>query len=175
MTKENKKIKNLNLAEMKKQDKKLDAQKEEFITIGDDVYKVLIDEQFRNTKKNKVLDDLIKFFEAGYKDERLYTIATPYTSLLLIKHFTSLDIPDDIEEAMIFLELLIDLKILEKILTAMPEDQVVEMYETLTDTMNQISENMIKSNAEAKELLGMVENEEVKAWVEDNVKPISEK
>ncbi|QIW89891.1 hypothetical protein PQE71_gp209 [Bacillus phage Izhevsk] len=162
-----KKIKSLTLAEMKKQDKVLSETKEEFITINDTVYKVEIDVHFRQSKRNKVLDDLIKFFEAGRNDEKLYSIATPYTSLLMVKHFTSLEVPDDIEEALDYLQLLLDLGILGTIVNAMPDDQIVDLYEKLTETINEISENMSKSVAEANEILEGIENPEVRALMEN--------
>ncbi|UGO46274.1 hypothetical protein PQE74_gp191 [Bacillus phage vB_BanS_Chewbecca] len=162
-----KKIKSLTLAEMKKQDKVLSETKEEFITINDTVYKVEIDVHFRQSKRNKVLDDLIKFFEAGRNDEKLYSIATPYTSLLMVKHFTSLEVPDDIEEALDYLQLLLDLGILGTIVNAMPDDQIVDLYEKLTETINEISENMSKSVAEANEILDGIENPEVRALMEN--------
>ncbi|AGI11809.1 hypothetical protein X915_gp229 [Bacillus phage vB_BanS-Tsamsa] len=162
-----KKIKHLTLAEMKKQDKVLSETKEEFITINDTVYKVEIDVHFRQSKRNKVLDDLIKFFEAGRNDEKLYSIATPYTSLLMVKHFTSLDVPDDIEEALDYLQVLLDLGVLGTIVNAMPDDQIVDLYEKLTETINEISENMSKSVAEANEILDSIENPEVRALMEN--------
>lgn len=161
------KVKNLTLAEMKKQDKVLSETKEEFITVNDTVYKVEIDVHFRQSKRNKVLDDLIKFFEAGRNDEKLYSIATPYTSLLMVKHFTSLEVPDDIEGALDYLQLLLDLGILGTIVNAMPDDQIVDLYENLTETINEISENMSKSVAEANEILDGIENPEVRALMEN--------
>ncbi|UUV46702.1 hypothetical protein [Bacillus phage vB_BanS-Thrax4] len=166
MTKQQK-VKNLTLAEMKKQDKVLSETKEEFITVNDTVYKVEIDVHFRQSKRNKVLDDLIKFFEAGRNDEKLYSIATPYTSLLMVKHFTSLEVPDDIEGALDYLQLLLDLGILGTIVNAMPDDQIVDLYEKLTETINEISENMSKSVAEANEILDGIENPEVRALMEN--------
>ncbi|UGO51072.1 hypothetical protein PQE70_gp219 [Bacillus phage vB_BanS_Nate] len=174
MAKANNKVKNLKFTDLKKHDKNLDAKGETFITLDGIVYKIEYDEHFRASKKNKVLDDLIKFFEAGYKDERLYSIATPYTSLLLVKHFTSLDIPDDIEEALAHLHVLIDLGVLETILTALPEDEILNLYEKLTETVNQITGSMMEATSEAKQLANVVENPEVKAWVEDIAKPIKE-
>lgn len=167
-------MKNLKLTDLKKHDKNLDAKGETFITLDGIVYKVEYDEHFRTTKKNKVLDDLVKFFEAGYKDERLYSIATPYTSLLLVKHFTSLDIPDDIEEALSYLHVLIDLGALETILTALPETEILGLYETLTQTVNNITNSMAEVNGEVKNLANLAENPEVKAWVEEIAKPIKE-
>lgn len=167
-------MKNLKLTDLKKHDKKLDVKGETFITLDGIVYKVEYDEVFRTTKKNKVLDDLIKFFEAGHKDERLYSIATPYTSLLLVKHFTSLDIADDIDEALSYLHVLIDTGVLETVLSALPEEEIISLYETLTDTMNKLTNSMSEATQEAKNLVNIVENPEVKVWVEDIAKPIKE-
>lgn len=169
MAKENK-IKSLTLAEMKKQEKILKEQKEELITVNDTVYKVKIDTHFLPTKRNQVLDDLIKFFDEGNRNVELTSIATPYTSLLLIKHFTDIYIPDDIEEALDYLYLLMNIKVLAPVINAMPEEEVVDLYNSLTETLGQISDNMMKSIGEADEILNKIENPEVKELMQNGFK-----
>lgn len=171
MAKKEQKIKSITLAEMKKQEKLLKETKEALITgAKDTVWKVQIDTYFLPTKRNQVLDDLIKFFDASNKNAELTSIATPYTSLLLVKHFTNIDIPDDIEEALDYLYLLMNLRVLTPILNEMPEDEVVDLYNSLTDTLNQISNNMMKSIGEADELLSRIENPEVKELMDNGFK-----
>ncbi|AZU98928.1 hypothetical protein pW2_95 [Bacillus phage pW2] len=170
MTKEQK-IKSLTLAEMKKQEKVLKETKEELITINDTVYKVKIDTHFLPTKRNQLLDDLIKFFDESNKNEQLTSIATPYTSLLLVKHFTDIDIPDDIDEALDYLYLLMNVRALTPIINAMPEAEVIDLYDSLTETLGQISDNMMKSIGEADDLLKGIENPEVKELMQNGFKP----
>ena len=161
MTKENK-IKNLTLTEIKKQAKKLDAQTEHEILVGEDVYKVKIDNVFRRTKQNQLLDDLVAFFSEGNERVELLDLATPYTTLLLIKHFTSIEVSDNIDEALEMLDILIDLELLGAILNLMPEQEVLDMYELLNATVNRMKENMVELEDETKRLSEVVENDEVK-------------
>lgn len=157
-----KKVKNITLTELKKQDKKLDAQTETFITINEDMYRLLIDDYFRPTKQTDLLNDLIKFFGEARNSNELMEVATPYTSLLLIKHFTSIDVPDDFEEAIALLELLIDLKAFEAILNAMPEDQVVDTYDKLRVVLGEMTNRMEIAQVEAELIESQLENEVVK-------------
>jgi len=161
VTKENK-IKNLTLTEIKKQAKKLDAQTEHEILVGEDVYKVKIDNVFRRTKQNQLLDDLVAFFSEGNERVELLDLATPYTTLLLIKHFTSIEVSDNIDEALEMLDILIDLELLGAILNLMPEQEVLDMYELLNATVNRMKENMVELEDETKRLSEVVENDEVK-------------
>ncbi|UUV45934.1 hypothetical protein [Bacillus phage vB_BanS-Thrax3] len=157
-----KKVKNLTLTELKKQDKKLDAQTETFIPINGDMYRVLIDDYFRPTKQTDLLNDLISFFGEARNSNELMEVATPYTSLLLIKHFTNIDVPDDFEEAIALLRLLIDLKAFEAVLNAMPEDQVVDTYDKLRVVLNEMTNRMEIAQVEAELIESQLENEVVK-------------
>lgn len=163
MTKDNKeninnKVKNLTLAEMKRQNKKLDEKTEHLIYVNDDEYSVKIDATFRKSKQQKLLDDLIDFFNEGNNDVDLLDMATPYTSLLLIKHFTNVYIPDEIDKALEVLEALIDLELIAEILNLMPEDEVFKVYELLSETVNRMRENIAEADEETRKLAEKVEN-----------------
>jgi len=154
------KVKNLTLSELKKQSKKLDSQSEVVIIAGEDNYKFMVDDVFRKTKQHKVLDDMVEFFDSTINNNELMSLASVYTSILLIKHFTSIDISDNIDEALETLNVLLDLELLDKIINAMPEDEVVKMYELLTNTVNKMTENLEELDIEA--LAEQVENPELK-------------
>src|SRR6185312_4955349 len=145
MANENKNMKNLNLTEMKKQVKKLDKQTEHPVLIGEDLYKIKIDDVFRKTKQYKLLDDLVEFFEEGNNRVEILELATPYTTLLFIKYFTSVEVSDDIDEALELLDILIDLDVLNQILNLMPEQQVIEVYEILSATADRMKENIAET------------------------------
>lgn len=165
-----KNVKNLTITELKKKNKELDSQTEHEIKIGEDVYKIKIDDVFRQTKQHKVLDDLIDFFNEGNSRIELLDLATPYTTLLMIKHFTSLEVSDDIDKALDLLEVLIDLDILGQIVNLMPESEVTKMYEVLSATVNRMNENLTELEEEAKSLSQMVENPELKEMLENGKK-----
>ena len=167
-------IKKLTLDELKKHDEGLDKQFEAYISIGDDVYAVKIDEVFRTTKQTKVLDDMLDFFRAGNERMELLELATPYTSLLLIKHFTDLEIPDDFDEAMAHLNVLIDTGVFEAVLNEMPEKEVIGTYDKLRNVLNDMTDRMEIAQAEAELVAEQLENEVVKKMFLNGEESITE-
>ncbi|AYP68256.1 hypothetical protein PQE75_gp223 [Bacillus phage vB_BcoS-136] len=166
----NTKVKDLNLSNLKKEVKKLDAQREVTIFIEEEAYKFKVDEKFRRTKQHKVLDDLIKFFNEGVIESHLMDLATPYISLLLIKHFTSVEVSDEVSEAIEMLNVLTDLEILEPILNELPEEEVEKIHELLVKTLENLKNNIDFAEGEELVLLDEVENEVVKEVLIDGEK-----
>lgn len=146
-------IKKLTGAELKKQSKELDKQREFTVEIGGQDYKLTHDVVFRKTKQIKVIEDLIEFFSKGAEHPELLDKATPFTALIIIKHFTSLEVSDDIDDALILLGILIDLDALGKIINELPEDEVVEMFKIIEETIKNVSgKNEDNSLSEIEEL-----------------------
>lgn len=179
------KAKNLTITELKKQNKALDAQTEHTIVVkiqkGLDEetgkplfdlvpYKIKIDNVFRKTKQHKLLEDLMFFMNEGNKRLELLDVATPYITLLLIKHFTNLDIPDDIDEAIEVMNVLLDLDIFSEIVNLMPENEVIKMYETLNASIERMNLNIEEMLKESEKVLEKVENKEIKELLQDGEK-----
>lgn len=143
-------IKKLSTAELLKQNKALDEKRDFTIEIGETTYKLQHDVIFRKSKQNKLLDDVIKFFQAGAENTELLEMSTPYTALLVIKHFTTLEVSDDISEALSLLDVLVDLEILDKIVDELPEEETTKVFELLTKTVNNMTESLEEAEAEAK-------------------------
>lgn len=170
MTKEIKDLKNLNLAELKKQSKKLNETKPFKVTIGDTEYKLTHDVAFRKTKQQALLEDMLKFFnEIGDSNMELLELTSPYTALLIIKHFTSLEVPDAIDEAIELLKVLIDLEVLSTIVNELPEDEIVKVYELLTQTVENIKASVEDAESELEVIAGDIENNDVLKLVEAEV------
>lgn len=167
-------IKKLTLDELKKHDEGLDKQFEAYVSIGDDVYAVKIDEVFRTSKQSKVLDDMIKFFQEGGQRVEILEVATPYTSLLLIKHFTDLEIPDDFDDAIAHLNVLIDTGVFEAVLNELPEKEVIKTYDKLRNVLNEMTDKMEIAQAEADLVAEQLENEVVKKMFVDGEESIKE-
>lgn len=155
-------IKKLSVNELKKQNKLLDEKRDFSVMIGEAEYKLTHDVKFRRTKQHELLDDMVAFFNEGGNRVELYELATPYTALLILKHFTSLEVSDDIDEAIDLLQVLIDLEILDKILNELPEDEVVKIYELITQTVDIMKDNFDAMEAEAQAVADQIENENVK-------------
>jgi hypothetical protein len=161
--KEVKQLKGLTALDILKQNKALDGKGEFLIALGKDElkedYLITHDMLFRKTKQQQVLEDMVRFFdEVNSFNVELLEMVTPYTSLLIIKHFTDLDVPNEIEDAMYLLEALIDLEALGAIINALPQDQVIMVFELLTQTIDNIKNNVEEAEAEA---LALSEKEEV--------------
>jgi len=162
-------IKKLNPTEIKKQVKKLDEKKDFKVMIGDTEYKLQHDVVFRKTKQQKVLEDMLVFFNSIKEDNiSLLEMASPYTALLIIKHFTNLDVSDDFEESIELLNALIDLEALGAIISELPEGEVLKIYELLTKTVDNIKANIEEAEAEMELIAPQIENEQVKEMIEDN-------
>lgn len=176
-----KKAKNLTVTELKKKNRSLNAQTEHtlhvkvFVGVSDEgknlydlePYKIKVDNVFRKTKQHKLLEDLIAFMNEGSDRLEILDLATPYISLLMIKHFTSLEVPDNIDDAIDIMNALVDLEIFTKIIELMPEDEVLGMYEAISASVDRMNHNIDELVAEAKKLAEQVENEEVKELLED--------
>jgi len=160
---------------LKKESKKLDETAEFFITIGDTEYKLTHDVYFRKTKQREVLEDMLLFFNSIGEDTMDdLEMASPYTALLIIKHFTSLDVSDDISEALVLLGILIDLGVLATIVNALPEDEVLKIYELLTETVNNIKVNIEEAEAEVEKLSDKVDNDVILAVEKDEENEVEE-
>ena len=162
MANEKQNIKNLTLAELKKQSKKLEAREKHEVVVGDTVYKVEVDTVFRKTKQYALLDDLVAFFNEGNRRVELLDLATPYVSLLFIKHFTSIEVSENVDEAIELLNVLIDLDLLNQILNLMPEQEVIQVYEILSSTTERMKGNIEETLAEIEKIREQVQNDEVK-------------
>lgn len=162
MTKE---IKNLTSAVLKKENKVLDNKREFTIKIGDTDYKVTHDIKFRKTKQASLLDDVVSFFAKGVKNVEILELATPYTALLILKYFTSIDVSDNIDEALETLDVLIDLEIMNKIIDELPEDEITSIYKLLDKTVKNMNETIEEAEKEAKEIAGQIENDEIKDMI----------
>ena len=146
-------IKKLTGAELKKQAKALDAQREFTVEIGGQKYLLAHDISFRKTKQSKLLDDLMNFFIKGAEDLDLLEMATPYTALLVLKHFTTLEVSDDLTDAFALLEVLVDLDVLDAILNELPEKEVTELFELISTTTNRMTESISEQEEVVKDVL----------------------
>lgn len=163
-------IKKLTPAELKKQVKKLDAVQEFVITIGETDYKLTHDIVFRKTKMQKVLEDMMYFFAEVTEDTiDLLQFATPYSSLLVIKHFTSLEVPNDIQEAIDLMEVLVDLGAFGEIINTLPEKEVLKVFDLISQTLEEVQANMDDLEKEAQELVDEVQDPELKKALEEVV------
>ena len=162
-------FKNLTLTELKKKDKDLNKQGEFFVDIDGDTFKLTHDLKFRNSKKQKLLEDTLEFFQSITEEtEEMLAYSAHYIALLMLKHFSSLDVSDDVNEAFALLRVLIDLEVLDAMLGGLPEDEVLQVNEMITETLDNVKKNMEETEAELDRLAEEVENPEVKELIKPN-------
>jgi hypothetical protein len=132
MDKVTKKDKKLTLNVLKKQDEQLYKQKE----INVNGYKVMIDTKFRKTKLQKLINELVQV--SDYIKENKYQIdILTYLYILLIKYFTDIPVPNELEKQIIMTNLLIDNGYFEAIVNEFDQNEINKFIEML---------NMYKNN-----------------------------
>lgn len=177
----NQKVKNLTATEILKLNKNRVQQIPVSISVEvdngmDDVevtdYRFTYDSVFSMEKQYKVLDDMIAFYESiGMKDDVVH-FATPYATLLIIKHYTSIHVPDKVDKALDVMHAMIELDILNKVLNALPEKQVVKVYKTLEMSLRRANETLVESEKESRRIQQQLDNEAVKKLASSNVMDI---
>lgn len=107
--------------------------KEIEIIVGDKPYSVKIDQNFRVTKIEKMIKNLVnsKNIEEFKKYDQ--SIQLSYYFYLIIKNFSNLDIPDDLEfeQEINFISSLVDLNIMSTIIENIPEEEIKKINDYL--------------------------------------------
>lgn len=170
-------VKSLTLNEIKKKDKKLDEKKKITITLPDGTnYSLTIDRYFRPTKIQKyILEFGIVMEEVKEKgiDEEALAKSMIVEYMLLIRNFTSLEIPLSIAEMMAYTQKMVDLEILEQIINAFDKNEVAKIERISKKVLDSIPllKNKIDQVYEQIALKVLEsDKEEVEINGEDNVK-----
>jgi|GEM_PF-2386814 len=134
-----KKVKNLTLQDVVKLDKKLDERK--VVHFPELNSQVLVDVEFRPTKITKyMLEYGIVMEEVKEKGIDQDTLANTMLieNMLLIRNFTSLEIPLSIAEIIAYAQRLVDLEILEPILKSFDEEQLNKLNRITKKTLDNL-------------------------------------
>ena len=134
------KLKKMNLNNLKSQTNKEFTQR----TVIIDQYEFLIDDKFKPSKMQLLLAEFQDKIEYANENEiNINPLLIIYT--LLIKHFTSISIPDELEKQLDMLNILIDLGYFEKILNEFNPKEVERIIQSLTrgiDNMKAVIEKL---------------------------------
>lgn len=137
--------KKLTLSAIRQEDaKKYSRIKQIFI----DDYTLDIDVVFRPTKIRDLLIELVELVDYGNEKNIKISndLIAEYYSLLIIKHFSSLEIPDEIEDRLRVIGILIDNDYIARILDNFDEDELNKVLVCL----RQINENLAVALEELK-------------------------
>ena len=162
-------VRKLTLAELNKQNKKLNEKDEFSILIGEERYVISHDVHFRNSKIMAVIDDVVAYFNESRNKVELLDLALPYINLLIIKHFTSLEVSDDIDEAIDLLNVLGDLEVFGDIISALPENEVVRTFDMIEKVINNYKDNLEDTARESQEILKQLESDELKQMLDNGI------
>lgn len=150
----------LTLASIKNENKKY----KEKITVDIKGYELKIDKYFSPSKINDMVRELgEKLEEMGKQNIQIKDIdIIAYMYLLVIKHFTSLQIPNDLSKQLQVLNELIDGDFLNDIINAIPEEEwkkigdvFARINENINITADLIEEMVAKGEIKNPEALGL--------------------
>lgn len=123
----------LNLNVINQANEKQFTNKTVIVPVDDKDYEVKIDEIFRTTKIEKMVNNLVKSDNLSKFKDLDDSVKLSYYMYLIIKEFSNLDIPDNllIEEEINLVSNLIDLGIFEAIINEIPESEIKKVNEYL--------------------------------------------
>ena len=140
------KYKTLNYENLKKQDRAMFPKKTIFI----DDYKIVIDKKFKQSKINKIIEELIeKEKYARIKELNFNIITMQY--LYMIKYFTSVYISNQYERQIQELDWLCDQGYFEKILNEFNQDEINKINQSFIKIINNASKMISEAKDEIKE------------------------
>ena len=159
--KDEKKRKKLTKTEIERIDKKW----KEKISVDIKGYELKVDKYFRDSKIAALMEDLqMGMLECRKHGGDEVQFGTVYFGFLIIRHFTDLKTPDEIEEQFEFMQVLADNELLDPIMEALPQDQISKVLEKIpqfTENVNefvsQLSEDVLNSELDNEDVLKMNE------------------
>lgn len=141
-------VQHLTLQDIDKMGEKFDEQVE--ILVADGKYFVKVDKHFKKTKVTKFTIELQEcitklkdMYEANEND--IVESVVFLNFMLLIRHFTSLEVPNDIPTMLSMCEKLINLNVVDEIMQAFDQDELNKMtklVEEYAKTSGQVSEKI---------------------------------
>lgn len=131
--------KNLTIEQIMEADKQFN-EKEIVQVFGSDLE---VDIKFRKTKISSAIAEIIENFEKSrIRGINIGALFATYVGLIIIKHFTSLEVPADFDAQLELLEVLVDNDYLEEIMNKLPASEVKKFFETVQEATERMNENM---------------------------------
>ncbi len=118
-----------------------------------DGYEVLIEDKFKPTKIQQLIQELIGKSEYAEQNGLLFNIID-YSYILLIKYFTDVKVPNEYENQIQIMQTLFDLNYIEKIISEFNQDEVNKITNMLKNSVNNTTKLL-------EGLQGLIENAEL--------------
>lgn len=160
-----KKVIQLNMDNVEKIHNKLSKQVEATIENEFGFFKYKHDVYFLQSKILRVVRDLAMIIREMHQKvgpEHVEATFHGIVGLLIIKHFTDIEVPDTFEGQIAFLNKLLDLNLFNEIIERFPTEEYGKVYEEIVKVIERWEgkEDLIKE--EIKKIEQQIENEEVK-------------
>lgn len=161
------KNKKLTSSAVKNKREELKASLTKEVVVGADTYEFKIDRKFLKSKEVAFTNDLISFISEVSSDEkyfdlgqaRIKILSENFALLMLIKHFTSIDVPADTDEALTVLNNMADLGIFGEIVNSFPEDEVERVMKNATVEIDDFNSKLEESLNKLREQTDKLEKE----------------
>lgn len=138
--------KKLNMKIIENANKNQFTQKTVSVIVDGNEYDIIIDQNFKTTKIEKMVKNYLNSKNREKFNELDEGAKIGYLTLLIIREFTDLDIPNNLkfEEEINLINSLIDLGVFEKIAQNIPESEIIKVNEFLqkfNENLNEIIKN----------------------------------
>jgi hypothetical protein len=138
--------KKLNMKIIENANKNQFTQKTVSVIVDGNEYDIIIDQQFKTTKIEKMVKNYLNSENREKFNELDEGAKIGYIMFLIIREFTDLEIPNNLkfEEEINLINSLIDLGVFEKIAQNIPESEIIKVNEFLqkfNENLNEIIKN----------------------------------
>ena len=138
--------KKLNMKIIENANKNQFTQKTVSVIVDGNEYDIIIDQQFKTTKIEKMVKNYLNSENREKFNELDEGAKIGYIMFLIIREFTDLEIPNNLkfEEEINLINSLIDLGVFEKIAENIPESEIIKVNEFLqkfNENLNEIIKN----------------------------------
>jgi disulfide oxidoreductase YuzD len=158
--------KQLSYTNVKKDDKKLDEKL--VVVVGN--YTFNVDAHFRDSKimdfVNEFLTDSEKARADGIDIDEVFF---PYVMIIMIKHFTNIQTPEEVNEKIAFIKMLVDNELFKPVISALPADQVEKAFTKVEEVAKEKDSLLYVLNAQL-EAMEEAQREEFEKELEEFLK-----
>src|SRR5690606_39274765 len=126
-------------------DKKNSQMLEKKVNIFGGEFAISVSAYFKPTKQQEVINQILDFYDLAQDDkygDKIFDLAPSYMAMMILKEFTSLDVPDSIEDQLATLHVLIDNMALEPLLEVLPEGEFEKMNNLVQDVFQAIDDGI---------------------------------
>lgn len=166
---------------LKQKEKELKQRTTHEIQLGEDVFEIQIDKVFTNSKISELMADINELIQHLYMGEKSEDIpektkgylVSRFIYLMIIKHFTDIEVPDDIIDSVATVKVMEDIGLMDKIITLMDEEELMKTVTEINRRLEMATELVSERLGEVRKELEKIENQD-KENIEEEAKKTDE-